>query len=86
MISCNTATNTNRSQVEFELVTSAKDVMLCPAFVCLFVCVSVSNFTENHRTDLNEKFTTDVRICGQRRTYIWEVIRHSASGYGSMTF
>jgi len=38
------------------LLTFAKEVMFSSLFVCLSVCLTVSNFAQNLRTDLHEIF------------------------------
>ena len=38
------------------MITSGKEVMFSPEFVCLSVCLSVSNITRKLRTDLDDIF------------------------------
>ena len=48
------------------LVTSAKDVMSCPAFVCLSVCLSVSNFTLKTTERIFTKILPQMYLCTRK--------------------
>jgi len=57
----------------------------CPAFVCLSVCLSVSNYIYVKTTDLYEYFTTDVSLPVDEEELI-KFWKSSASGSGSSNF
>jgi len=63
--------------------TSAKEVMFCPSFVCLSVCLSVTSLRKNYWLDLHEHFTIDIFVDKKKWSYFWQ---WSASGSGSRNF
>ena len=54
------------------LHSSTKKVMFHTGFVCLSVCLSVSNFTQNYQSELHENITRDISVDKEEITKFWK--------------